>query len=193
MLEKIALSISNKMVNESVIDGDRRDCIAYGLSLILSALIITATIFTIGILTKTILPCIIYSAVFWTARNIVGLYHCDAYYKCFFLSVGLYSLMTISYSFSTSQKMSLIWLGMAVCTLIYSYIEILHINDKKLKTDIVGRFGKLCGITLVLVVVTAVAFLLGAKVIAFPVAFGMFVIHLLFAPATNPKKQGEMK
>lgn len=189
MIENIAMRMSNQLVSKEVIDPTRRDPVAYGLSLIFSAMIITITIFVIGLATGMIVPCLLYSIVFWVARNIVGLHHCSAYYRCFSLSVGLYVIMTVSYLFTSTPLASLVWMAMSVMILIYVAREITFMDDSPKKDELRKRLGKLIRIVIMVGVAALSALAIGIKAISFPLSYGIFVISLLFVPAINPKNK----
>ncbi len=189
MIESISMNISTHLVKKSVITMAMRDRIAYGLSLILAAGVITTAIMIIGAATGMMLQCLIYSLLFWTTRNVVGLIHCNAYYKCFSLSVGLYLLMTFTYIYTSSAVVPFLWLGMAAGLLVYKGFEIHNITDAKTKHNLAERFKKLCGIATAGGVVAAFLSMLAARAISFPISYGVFVVSLLFVPETHSTKK----
>ena len=182
-IEEIAFRISDRLVDKEVIADAQRDRVAYGFSLFLSAFIITITIFTLGTATGMIVPCIVYSVWFWTTRNIVGLYHCNTYFKCFTLSVSLYSIFTVCYLIASSDNTPIAWLLLGVCLLVHKAIEIHEIPDKKRKKGVFSRYRKLLLISSVGVVLSILFTALKIRYLSFPISYGIFVTSLLFAPS----------
>lgn len=192
MLESLSTAISAHLVNKSIIPNEKRDEVAYGLSLLFAAGIITFTIAVIGVVTGTYLQCFVYSLVFLTTRNIVGLLHCNAYYKCFTVSVGLYLGMTIAYIYSTSIIIPFIWLCMAICLLIYKAIEVFRVDSIDARIILMARFRKLCIISVVGAMATIVFCIAGIRAISFPLSYGIFVVSLLFVPETHTTEKEKM-
>lgn len=190
-IENISLRISSRMVNKAVIQPSQLDRVAYGLSLILSALIITVAIFSIGALTGMIVPCLIYSVWYWFVRNIVGLHHCNTYIKCFSLSVGLYSIMTLCYKFSVSQYMPLAWLLMGSILLVYRGIEITWICEVNARVSVAARYKKLCIFSGIGAAIVCLGILMAARPLSFPISYGIFVTSLLFSPGKHKRHGGE--
>lgn len=82
MLHKISKSMAHFFVIQNAAKAEYEDVYAYGAEILLSTVINGLIAFTIAILTETVIPSIIFLAVFIILRRTAGGYHADTHIGC---------------------------------------------------------------------------------------------------------------
>lgn len=82
MLNRIAVKISERLLENNIITKDFFDIYVYGLELLVSFFFSTTVIFVIGLVTSRILQTVVFLLTFILIRSFTGGYHAKTYLVC---------------------------------------------------------------------------------------------------------------
>ncbi len=134
-MKSLASWITKKLVQQGVIEVEEYEVYHYGMQLILSALWIFTWIMGIGILLDKVYLTVIFILALVGLRHYSGGYHANAYYKCFFVSIGTFiaTLIMVYLQEKWDLKYTLIICSI-VCTIGLCRIGSLN-SEKNPKTE----------------------------------------------------------
>lgn len=90
MLEKLSEKFSNKLLEEKVIDENRKEVYTYGFMIAFSTMAAILSIIILSIIFSDFWSGIIFVTVFLLLRTFSGGYHSDTYLKCFIITNSVY-------------------------------------------------------------------------------------------------------
>ena len=94
-MEKIANKIASEMIRNDIIsdDQDTLEYYAYGLQLVISAILTFISMMILAIISGYALECILFTSFFCPLRSMAGGYHCNRYISCFLLSLTIWIIL----------------------------------------------------------------------------------------------------
>lgn len=106
MLNRIAISLSKKLVSDGVISENNLDIYVYGFELLFSFLFSVTTILITGCIVNKLLETLAFLVVFILLRSYSGGYHSDTYLKCTIVTMSIYGIVML---FSTYLQVQLLF------------------------------------------------------------------------------------
>ncbi len=93
MVEKMAAALINGMVDEALIDKNKKEEYIYAFITLMEQALTVLTIFIISISVNLIIPTFMFLLLFFSLRKRTGGYHADNFLKCYIGTVMIYVLI----------------------------------------------------------------------------------------------------
>ncbi|MBQ7974564.1 MAG: accessory gene regulator B family protein [Clostridia bacterium] len=136
-MEKLAGIITDRLLNQNVIDADKKEIHKTGIELILTDTINFSLILIIGIMIKAVSAACIYLLLFWTVRRFSGGYHAKSYGVCRTVTVGTYiAIVLISKFLAVNQMLVSVVLNIVTAITMMAFAPIRHPNKELTITEI---------------------------------------------------------
>lgn len=111
MLNRIAVSLSKKLLSSNTISEEMFDIYVYGLELLISSLFSTTVVLLIGILSGCILETIAFLITFILLRSFTGGFHANTYLLCSVVTFSTFSIVLLLSKFVSIPFYSYLILG----------------------------------------------------------------------------------
>lgn len=152
MLNKMAIKLSNRLLQNEVITEDVIDVYVYGFELIISSLVNTLVIILAGSLLSKIVQTVSFLFVFILLRSFTGGYHANTYTKCSIVTFSTYATVLLLSHYINISKfayMTLLILG-AIILAIFAPIK----NPNKQLTELKIRIFKILSLFIFIMFIT---------------------------------------
>lgn len=175
MIAKLAENTACFFVDRNIIRSDEKDIYAYGMELLISAVLNTLLILLLAILTRTIIPTAVFTVVFLTLRKYLGGYHARTHLGCLGILLCVMTGVYIAYM----AVPSFLYRGIMFCTTLIGmmsieiYAPVRHPNkpvSAKLATELKAGGMIACAVFAASEIILSIC---GQDKIAFCVALGI--------------------
>lgn len=180
MLHELAGSVSESVCKiQNINETSKKEEIAYGMELLLSAVITFAVVMVISLAIGRLLECVVFMAFFMPLRIFAGGYHARTHIKCFMvlivdLLVGLILLHTSDLFMFVFSIVSVI-LSIVVITLLSPVVDI---NYPLSKRQVKRSRKRSLWVLSIEILIIVIMMLFSMKMLYFCASYGLFSVSV---------------
>lgn len=129
-MKQVAIHVTNRLVERSVINEDYKEIYRYGLESLFSAAVEIISIFILAIFFGNFFETLLFFFTFVPLRLYAGGYHAGTHFKCYILSIMMYMIFSLIICFTPVHLISHFSIMFSILSLIIVFLfsPIVHNN-----------------------------------------------------------------